>query len=139
MDSYPRDKGTSYVYVTVVCRVRLSPNPLFNFSIFIYMKYTITENRLNRIMTNYLDSFLATKQLLSYDDSVVIADVGYAGDDDPNWTEHMFYDFNDDDLWVSNEFIEEFSNLFGKDEAESLEFIKDWFYSTVDIDQDLES
>jgi hypothetical protein len=51
----------------------------------------------------------------------------------------MFYDFNDDDLWVSNEFIEEFSNLFGKDEEESLEFIKDWFYSTVDIDQDLEA
>ena len=103
------------------------------------MKYTINENRLNRIMTNYLDSFLATKQFLSYDDSVVIADIGYADEDDTNWTEHMYYDFNDEDLWVNNEFIEEFSNLFGKDEAESLEFIKEWFYSTVDIDEDLES
>jgi hypothetical protein len=103
------------------------------------MKYTITENRLNKVMTQYLDSFLESKQFLSYDDSIVIADQAYADEDDSNWTEYMFYDFNDDDLWVSNEFIEEFSNLFGKDEEESLEFIKDWFYSTVDIDQDLEA
>jgi hypothetical protein len=101
------------------------------------MKYIISEGRLDKIMTSYLDSFLATKQFLSYDDSVVIADLGYGGEDDPNWTEHMYYDFNDEDLWVSNEFIEGFSNLFGKEPEESLEFIKDWFYSTVDIDQDL--
>ena len=102
------------------------------------MKYTITENRLNKVMTQYLDSFLESKQLLwNGDDSVVIADVGYVDDDDPSWAEHMFYDPNNDHLWVSNEFIEEFSNLFGKEEEESLEFIKDWFFSTVDIDQDL--
>lgn len=98
------------------------------------MKYTIAENRLNRVMTNYLDSFLETKQILSYDDSVVIADTGYADEDDPNWTEHMFYNFDDEDLWVNNEFVEEFGNLFGKEYEESLSFIKEWFYFTVLID-----
>lgn len=101
------------------------------------MKYIITENRLNKVMTQYLDSFLESKQLISYGDSVVIADPSPDDEENPHWNEYMEYIFEDDELWVSNEFIEEFSNLFGKDKEESLEFIKDWFYSTVDIDQDL--
>ena len=98
------------------------------------MKYVITENRLNKVMTNYLDSFLETKQILNYDDSVVVADSNPDDEENENWTEHMFYNFDDEDLWVNNEFVEEFGNLFGKEYEESLAFIKEWFYSTVLID-----
>jgi hypothetical protein len=102
------------------------------------MKYIISEGRLDKIMTSYLDSFLATKQSWSYDDSCSdrrsrILEVRTT----PNWTEHMYYDFDDEDLWVSDQFIEGFSNLFGKEYLKNPSaFIKDWFYSTVDIDQD---
>lgn len=92
------------------------------------MKYIISESRLESIMTKYLDSFIISKQILDYDDSLVIADPNYADDDDnPHWTEYMFYNYDDEDLWVNNQFIEEFSFLFGTEHEESLAFIKDWF------------
>jgi hypothetical protein len=90
------------------------------------MKYIISESRLDDIMKKYLDSFLTTKKILDYDDSIAIVDRN-TDDDTSYWTEHMFYDFNDEDLWVNNQFIEEFSYFFGREYEESLAFIKDWF------------
>jgi hypothetical protein len=57
------------------------------------MKYIISEGRLDKIMTNYLDSFLTSKQILDYDDSLVIADRN-TDDDTSFWTEYMFYNFD---------------------------------------------
>ena len=96
------------------------------------MKYIISEGRLDKIMTNYLDSFLTSKRILDYDDSLVIADRN-TDDDTSFWTEYMFYNFDDEDLWVNNQFIEEFSYLFGKEYDESLSFIKDWFKNKFDL------
>ena len=107
------------------CYSLMNHSPI-NFLIFIYMKYIISEGRLDKIMTNYLDSFLTSKQILDYDDSLVIADRN-TDDDTSFWTEYMFYNFDDEDLWVNNQFIEEFSYLFDKEYEESLSFIKDWF------------
>lgn len=90
------------------------------------MKYIISESRLEGIMTEYLDSFLRSKQILDYDDSLVIADPN-ADHDNPHWTEYMFYNYDDEDLWVNNQFIDEFSYMFHKEYDESLSFIKDWF------------
>jgi hypothetical protein len=96
------------------------------------MKYIISEGRLDKIMTNYLDSFLTSKQILDYDDSLVIADRN-TDDDTSFWTEYMFYNFDDEDLWVNNQFIEEFSYLFGREYEESLSFIKDWFKKEFNV------
>ena len=96
------------------------------------MKYIISEGRLDKIMTSYLDSFLTSKRILDYDDSLVIADRN-TDDDTSFWTEYMFYNFDDEDLWVNNQFIEEFSYLFGKEYEESLSFIKDWFKNKFDL------
>ena len=97
------------------------------------MKYIISESRLDKIMTNYLDSFLTSKQILDYDDSLVIADPNADDEDNPHWTEYMFYNFDDEDLWVNNQFIEEFSYLFGREYEESLSFIKYWFKNKFDL------
>jgi hypothetical protein len=96
------------------------------------MKYIISEGRLDKIMTNYLDSFLTSKQILDYDDSLVIADRN-TDDDTSFWTEYMFYNLDDEDLWVNNQFIEEFSYLFGREYEESLSFIKDWFKKEFNV------
>ena len=114
------------------CYFLMNHSPI-NFLIFIYMKYIISEGRLDKIMTNYLDSFLTSKQILDYDDSLVIADPNADDEDNPHWTEYMFYSFDDEDLWVNNQFIEEFSYLFGKEYEESLSFIKDWFKNKFDL------
>ena len=114
------------------CYFLMNHSPI-NFLIFIYMKYIIFESRLDKIMTNYLDSFLTSKQILDYDDSLVIADPNADDEDNPHWTEYMFYSFDDEDLWVNNQFIEEFSYLFGKEYEESLSFIKDWFKNKFDL------
>ena len=114
------------------CYFLMNHSPI-NFLIFIYMKYIISESRLDKIMTNYLDSFLTSKQILDYDDSLVIADPNADDEDNPHWTEYMFYNFDDEDLWVNNQFIEEFSYLFGKEYDESLSFIKDWFKNKFDL------
>lgn len=96
------------------------------------MKYIISEGRLDKIMTNYLDSFLTSKRILDYGDSLVIADRN-TDDDTSFWTEYMFYNHDDEDLWVNNQFIEEFSYLFNKDYEESLAFIKDWFKKEFNV------
>jgi len=49
------------------------------------------------------------------------------------WTEYMFYNYDDKDLWVNNQFIEEFSYLFNKEYEESLAFIKDWFKKEFNV------
>ena len=61
------------------------------------MKYIISEGRLDKIMTSYLDSFLTSKRILDYDDSLVIADRN-TDDDTSYWTEYMFYNYDDKDL-----------------------------------------
>ena len=114
------------------CYSLMNHSPI-NFLIFIYMKYIISEGRLDKIMTSYLDSFLTSKQILDYDDSLVIADPNADDEDNPHWTEYMFYSFDDEDLWVNNQFIEEFSYLFGKEYEESLSFIKDWFKNKFNL------
>ena len=96
------------------------------------MKYIISEGRLDKIMTSYLDSFLTSKRILDYDDSLVIADRN-TDDDTSYWTEYMFYNYDDKDLWVNNQFIEEFSYLFNKDYEESIAFIKDWFKKEFNV------
>jgi len=96
------------------------------------MKYIISEGRLDKIMTSYLDSFLTSKRILDYDDSIAIADRN-TDDDTSFWTEYMFYNFDDEDLWVNNQFIEEFSYLFGREYEESLAFIKDWFKKEFNV------
>ena len=113
------------------CYSLMNHSPI-NLLIFIYMKYIISEGRLDKIMTNYLDSFLTSKQILDYDDSLVIADRN-TDDDTSFWTEYMFYNFDDEDLWVNNQFIEEFSYLFGREYEESLSFIKDWFKKEFNV------
>ena len=96
------------------------------------MKYIISEGRLDKIMTSYLDSFLTSKRILDYDDSLVIADRN-TDDDTSYWTEYMFYNYDDKDLWVNNQFIEEFSYLFNKEYEESIAFIKDWFKKEFNV------
>ena len=113
------------------CYSLMNHSPI-NFLIFIYMKYIISEGRLDKIMTSYLDSFLTSKQILDYDDSIAIADRN-TDDDTSFWTEYMFYNFDDEDLWVNNQFIEEFSYLFGREYEESLAFIKDWFKKEFNV------
>lgn len=100
------------------------------------MKYIITENRLDKIMTNYLDAFLATKQVYDYDDTVVVADSNADDDENKHWDEYMYYDFNEEELWVNTSFLEEFSSLFGKEEKESIEFIKNWFVNKLGIGEE---
>jgi hypothetical protein len=97
------------------------------------MKYIISESRLDNIMKKYLDSFLTTKQILDYDDSMAIVDPGFSDEDNPHWTEYMFYNFDNEDLWVNDKFVEEFSYLFGKEYKESLVFIKDWFKNKFNL------
>ena len=113
------------------CYSLMNHSPI-NLLIFIYMKYIISEGRLDKIMTSYLDSFLTSKQILDYGDSLVIADRN-TDDDTSFWTEYMFYNHDDEDLWVNNQFIEEFSYLFNKDYEESLSFIKDWFKKEFNV------
>jgi hypothetical protein len=48
----------------------------------------------------------------------------------------MYYDFNEEELWVNTSFLEEFSSLFGKEEKESIQFIKNWFVNKLGIGEE---
>ena len=96
------------------------------------MKYIISESRLDTIMKNYLDSSLLNKEIINNQAGIAVYDRN-TDDDTSFWTEYMFYNHDDEDLWVNNQFIEEFSYLFNKDYEESLSFIKDWFKKEFNV------
>ena len=117
MDPFPRDKRNSYVDVTVVCRVRLSPNPLFIFLIFIYMKYIISEHRLERLVNKYLSSLGFTEG----NDDADGFDIMHGG------SHVLAYRYEEERLYISTDLIRDVRDLFGLPQKESMYYIRNWF------------
>jgi len=82
------------------------------------MKYIISEGRLDNIMTEYLNSSLLNKDIIDNQAGIAIYD------DEENYLEYFP---RKKELFILQEFLDEFESLFGLTRTEALRFIMNWF------------
>jgi hypothetical protein len=95
------------------------------------MKYIISENRLNEIMTEYLNGWAESKTVSRSSPFIVIeepsAEVG-------EWDIVMEYDSTDGRLYVSKRTTKHLMDLFGKNEIDVRVFVGEWFGKKFNVD-----
>ena len=87
------------------------------------MKYIISESRLDRLMTKYLNTWVGSRRLIEFDRFIVLEDPNGEPENDVD----MEYDGGDGRLWVRQQLFDTLVDLFGKGEDETLEFIGKFF------------
>lgn len=90
------------------------------------MKYIITENRLNDFMTQYLDSWLSSKNSYDFEEFIIIEDMEDMEDTYDN-NVIMEHDNSDGRLWFYMGFRKNLMDLFNKNTKEINQFVKEWF------------
>jgi hypothetical protein len=98
------------------------------------MKYIITENRLDDFMMSYLDTLLESKHVSYLDSFIVISDKVFA--DEEEWKDIMEFDKTDGRLWLSEKFVRNFDDLFGRGRDESIRIITKWFENKFNVESD---
>lgn len=83
-------------------------------------------------MKNYLESFLGSKVIEDIDNFIVISQP--SEDNESDWETYMEFAFEDGRLYVIEDFLRSFSDLFGLNEEETKNFIKDWFEYKFGVD-----
>jgi len=87
------------------------------------MKYIIKENKIDMLMTDYLNTWVGSRKLIEFDRFIVLEDPNGEPENDVD----MEYDGEDGRLWVRQELFDTLVDLFGKGEDETLEFIGKFF------------
>lgn len=95
------------------------------------MKYIISENRLNEIMTEYLNGWAESKTVSRSSPFIVIEE---HSDELGDWDIVMEYDFTDGRLYVSKKITKHLMDLFGKNEKETRDFVGKWFENHFDVE-----
>ena len=95
------------------------------------MKYIISENRLNEIMTEYLNGWAESKTVSRSSPFIVIEEYS---DELGDWDIVMEYDFTDGRLYVSKRITKHLMDLFGKNEIDVRVFVGEWFGKKFNVD-----
>ena len=82
------------------------------------MKYIISESRLDGIMTEYLNSSLLNKNIIDNQAGIAVYD---------DEEDYLQYFPRKRELFILQEFLDEFEAMFGLTRKESIKFIMNWF------------
>ncbi len=96
-------------------------------------KYLITESKLDMLMTNYMDNFLASKKVSDGGDVLIIYDnLG----EDYEYEEEVSidYTYDDSEMSIRMDLINVFSSMFSRDIEQTKEFIKNWFENKFNLE-----
>ena len=88
------------------------------------MKYIISESRLDSIMKNYLDSSLLNKEVINNQAGIAVYD------DEEDYLQYFSYKR---ELFILNEFLDEFEAMFDLTRNKSIRFIMDWFENEFQV------
>ena len=95
------------------------------------MKYIISENRMNEIMTEYLNGWAESKTVSRSSPFIVVEEPsGEVGE----WDIVMEYDFTDGRLYVSKRTTKHLMDLFGKNEIDVRVFVGEWFGKKFNVE-----
>lgn len=98
------------------------------------MKYIITENRLDNFMMSYLDTLVESKDVRMLDSFIVISEKVFA--DEEEWWDIMEFDKIDGRLWLSEKFVRNFDDLFGRGREETIKIITKWFENKFNVESE---
>lgn len=104
------------------------------------MKYVIPNERLVKLMTDYLNDFMDNCEVSKFDSFITLSKwvrnnniVNYN-----NLLEYndilVEYDSSDGRLWIGTDIFRNFTNWFPIHPIDAEEFIKDWFENTFDVE-----
>lgn len=96
------------------------------------MKYIISENRMNEIMTEYLNGWAESRTSYRNSPFIIIEEPSNEILDD--WDITMEYDMTDGRLYVSKKITKHLMDLFGKNEKETRDFVGKWFENHFDVE-----
>ena len=88
------------------------------------MKYIISESRLDTIMKNYLDSSLLNKEIINNQAGIAVYD------DEEDYLQYFSYKR---ELFILNEFLDEFEAMFDLTRNKSIRFSMDWFENEFQV------
>jgi hypothetical protein len=102
-----------------------SPQPPFFFiQLFMFMKYIISEKRLERLVINYLN----TLSFEEGDSSFFGFDIMY------NDSEVIAYRNGDKKLYISTDLIKDMISLFNLSHREVMDYVRIWFRNKYDVE-----
>jgi hypothetical protein len=87
------------------------------------MKIIIKESKIDMLMTEFLDNWVASKSVSRHDKFIIF----HTQIDNEEWEDVMEYDGSDGRLWINQKIYNLLNDLFGKGHNETLEFIGKWF------------
>jgi hypothetical protein len=87
------------------------------------MKYIIKEDKIDMLMSEYVNSWIDAKRLIEFDRFIVLEN--FNGEE--NNEVEMEYDGEDGRLWFLKEFRKTLMDLFGKSHVETNEFVGKFF------------
>ena len=82
------------------------------------MKYIISESRLERIMTEYLNNFFMDKEIMNTSVIILVYDLD---------NEYFDYKVKSRELFVLEDFLDTFETMFNLTRPQALQFILGWF------------
>ena len=87
------------------------------------MKIIIKENKIDMLMTEYLNSWVDSRKIIEFDRFIIL--------ENPNGEEEneidMEYDGEDGRLWTRQNFLYTLSDLFGKNWLDTMVFVGKFF------------
>lgn len=89
------------------------------------MRFIISENKLENLKINFLNSYVKDKDVRTFDSFILIQNNDT--DDYENEDPHFEYDYSDGRLYVGQNVRNNFSNIFGYDKKHANQFFKNWF------------
>jgi hypothetical protein len=87
------------------------------------MKIIIKENKIDMLMTEYLNTWVNSRRLVEFDRFIVLEDPNGEEENDVD----MEYDGYDGRLWVRRKIFDTLSDLFGKNYVDTMVFVGKFF------------
>jgi hypothetical protein len=95
------------------------------------MNYAIPNERLNNLMSDYLNDFMDGCNVSKFDSFIALSKKNH---DDFEYTEVLMeYDYSDSRLWMDTNTVNNFITWFPISRPEAKKFIKDWFENTFNV------
>lgn len=80
---------------------------------------------------SFLKDFLNRASIYSPDSFILISQ--RVGNDDDDWIDYMEYDYSDGRLWIHNDFILRFTDIFNFSIEDTKKLLKLWFEKEFDV------
>ena len=99
------------------------------------MKLIITENKINKIISNFLDTYISLRSTSHVDSFIIVYNEDMESDDIIGDPSILFeYDFYDGRLYINEKWFLNFITMFGLKEVDGYKIVDEWFEDTFNVE-----